>query len=110
MTPTPKRPRRAPRRATLAGPLLGAFLLAGCGAAGEAALERGAAAVRQAKDAEAEALKAAVCAMSLGAYYRVNDAIERRALAALCGGAWERPLTAADLELLRRLRDLRDES
>lgn len=104
------RRRRAPDRRFSLSPLLGAFLLAGCGAASDATLQRGLAAARQAKDTEAETLKVAVCAMGLGAYYRVNSEVERRALDVLCGGAWERPLSADDLDLLRLLRDRSDGS
>jgi len=110
MTATARRTRHAPDRVSPLGPLLGAFLLAGCNAATGAALQQGLVAARQAKDAEAEALKVAVCAMGLGAYHRVNSEVERRALDVLCGGTWERPLTADDLDLLRVLRELRDGS
>jgi hypothetical protein len=36
--------------------------------------------------------------------------VERRALDVLCGGAWERLLSADDLDLLRLLRDPSDGS
>jgi len=104
MTPTTGRRRRA----LCLGPLLGAFLLAGCTPASQAGLARGVAAARQAKDAEAETLKAAVCAMSIGAYHRVNSDAERRALDVLCDGSAARPLTLDDLDALRVLRDLGD--
>jgi len=87
----------------LAGPLLGAFFLAACTGAQQAIVGQGIEAARQAKDAEAESLKATVCAMSIGAYHRVNTDIERRALDVLCGGQWERPITADDLRVLRSL-------
>lgn len=94
------------RTPALAGLLLGAFFLAGCTAAQHAVVALGVERVRQAKDAEARVLKVSVCAMSLGAYYRVNTDAERRALGLLCGGNWERPLTADDLRTLRDLGDL----
>ncbi len=51
-------------------------------------------------------LKASVCAMSIGAYHRVNNPAERRALDVLCGGEWERPVTADDVRALRDLGGL----
>ena len=92
-----------PRWTTLAGLLLGAIFLAGCTGLQKAVLDQGIEAARQAKDAEAETLKAAVCAMSIGAYHRANTEIERRALDVLCGGEWERPVTADDIRVLRSL-------
>ena len=89
-----------------AGLLLGAFFLAGCTAAQRAVVGVGVEHARQAKDAEAEVLKAGVCAMSIGAYHRVNTDTERRALDVLCGGQWQRPVTADDLRALRELGDL----
>ncbi len=90
----------------IAGGLLAALLLAGCTGAQRALVGQGVAHARQAKDAEAEVLKASVCAMSIGAYHRVNNPAERRALDVLCGGEWERPVTADDLRALRGLGDL----
>jgi ABC-type uncharacterized transport system auxiliary subunit len=91
---------------TIAGLLLGAIFLAGCTNAQQAIVGQGVEAARQAKDAEAEILKTTVCAMSIGAYHRVNTDIERRALDVLCGGQWERPITADDLRVLRSLEAL----
>ncbi len=96
----------APRLRRIAGLLLGAFLLAGCTTAQKAALGQGVAAVRQAKDSEAEVLKASVCAMSIGAYHRTNNDLEKRALDVLCGGSWERPVTADDVRVIRELGEL----
>ncbi len=72
----------------------------------QAVIDRGAENIRAAKDAEAEILKASLCAMSLGAYHRVNNATERRALDVLCGGEWTRPVTADDLRALREFAEL----
>jgi ABC-type uncharacterized transport system auxiliary subunit len=94
------------RAKLFAGLLLGAIFLAGCTSTQQAVLGQGIEAARQAKDAEAEVLKATVCAMSIGAYHRVNTDMERRALDVLCGGQWERPITADDLRALRALGDL----
>ena len=90
-----------------AGPLLGAFLLLpACTSVQRAVVGQGVETIRQAKDAEAEVLKASVCAMSIGAYHRVNNASERRALDVLCGGEWAQPVTADDLRSLREFGDL----
>ena len=90
-----------------AGPLLGAvLLLSACTSVQRAVVGQGVEKIRQAKDAEAEVLKASVCAMSIGAYHRVNNATERRALDVLCGGEWERPVTADDVRTLRDLGGL----
>lgn len=98
------------RAKLFSGLLLGAIFLAGCTGAQQAILGQGIEAARQAKDAEAETLKATVCAMSIGAYHRVNTDVERRALDVLCGGQWERPVTADDLRAMRALADLFDGS
>ena len=90
----------------IAGGLLAAFVLAGCTAAKRAAVGQGVEHTRQAKDTEAEVLKASLCAMSVGAYHRVNNDAEKRAIDVLCGGEWERPVTADDLRALRGLGDL----
>jgi hypothetical protein len=85
-----------------AGLLLGAvFFVAACTPVQQAIVDRGIEKARAAKDAEADILKASLCAMSLGAYHRVNDASERRALDLLCGGEWTRPITLDDLRTLR---------
>ena len=94
-----------PNDIMLLGGLLAALLSAGC-TAQRAAVGQGVEHVRQAKDTEAEALKASVCAISIGAYHRVNNPAERRALDVLCGGQWERPVTADDIRALRDLGDL----
>ncbi len=96
----------APRLRRFAGLLLGACLMAGCTTAQKAALGQGVEAVRQAKDTEADILKAGVCAMSIGAYHRTNNDTEKRALDVLCGGAWERPVTADDVRVPRELGDM----
>ena len=96
----------APRLRRFAGLLLGACLMAGCTTAQKAALGQGVEAVRQAKDTEADVLKASLCAMSIGAYHRTNNVTEKRALDVLCGGAWERPVTADDVRVLRELGEL----
>ena len=88
-----------------AGPLLGAFLLAACTTAQNVVLGQGVEKIRQAKDSEAGVLKASVCAMSIGAYHRVNSAAERRALDVLCGGADEPSLTAGDLRVMRQVME-----
>ncbi len=88
------------------GVLLGILFVSGCTTAQKAILAKGPGAVRQAKDSEAQILKASVCAMGLGAFYRVNNDSERRALAVLCGGEWEQPITADDIRKIQELGDL----
>lgn len=83
--------------------LSAALWLGGCSPAQQLALGQGVAAARDLKDAEAEALKAAVCAMSLGAYHRRNTADERRALDVLCGGAAPGSIAVGDALALGRL-------
>ena len=90
----------------LLGGLLAALLLAGGTGVQRAVVGQGVAHARQAKDTEAEVLKASVCAMSIGAYHRVNNDAERRALDVLCGGEWARPVTADDVRTLRDLGGL----
>jgi len=84
------------------------FALSGCTAAQKMAIGQGVEAARQAKDTEAEILKVAVCAMSIGAYHRVNSNQERRALDVLCGGSWDRPITADDVRIIQRLGGIAD--
>lgn len=89
------------------GPLLGAvFLVSACTPVQQAWVGQGVENARAAKDSEAEVLKAGVCAMSIGAYHRVNNATERRALDVLCGGEWTQPITADDLRSFRKIEDL----
>ena len=90
-----------PRFATRLGALCLAALLAACTPAQQVALEGGMEAARRAKDAEARALKGALCAMSLGAYHRLNGDLERRALDVLCGGIQGALSSAEDLEAIR---------
>ena len=85
---------------------LGAFLLAACTAAQNAVLDHGVEQIRQAKDSEAEVLKASVCAMSLGAYHRVNSDAEQRALDVLCGGADEPSITAGEVRVMRQVMEV----
>jgi len=80
------------------------LLVAACTPMQRLALSDGIDAARRAKDGEAATLKAGVCAMSIGAYHRVNTDLERRALDVLCGGVWTRPITSDDLDALRVLR------
>lgn len=83
--------------------VLAAVFVSSCTTAQTAAIGQGIEAARRAKDTEAAALKVAVCAMSIGAYHRVNNDQEKRALDVLCGGTWERPITADDVRAIREL-------
>lgn len=89
--------------------LLAAVWLGGCSSAQQLALTQSVTAARDAKDAEAETLKAAVCAMSLGAYHRRNTADERRALDVLCGGAAPGSIAVDDAIALSRLLEALDD-
>ena len=75
------------RRLATALVLATALFLAGCSGAQRAAIDYTIDAGRQAKDAEADILKAAVCAMSIGAYHRQLSDAEKQAMDVLCGGA-----------------------
>jgi len=87
-------------RSAFAGALGALILLGACTPAQQLALSSGVERGQNAKDTEAQLLKASVCAMSIGAYYRVNTMIERRALDVLCGGA-EGALASAEALLER---------
>ena len=76
-----------------------ALFLSGCTAAQRAAIDYTIDSGQQAKDAEADILKAAVCAMSIGAYHRQLSDAEKQAMNVLCGGAQERPITMEALLL-----------
>ena len=82
------------------------FAVSACTSTQKAVLGQGIEAAKQAKDSEAEVLKVSLCAMSLGAYHRVNNSTERRALDVLCGGEWDRPVTADDVRIIRDLGEL----
>ena len=62
------------------------FVPAACTPAQQLAMDSGIQSAQQAKDSEARLLKASLCAMSIGAYHRINSDLERRALDVLCGG------------------------
>ncbi len=72
--------------ARLIAMVLASAFIVGCAPGQQLAVVGGMQAAQRAKDAEAQVLKASVCAMSIGAYYRINSELERRALDALCGG------------------------
>ncbi len=80
--------------------------LSACTSAQKVFVGQGIEAAKQAKDVEAEILKVSLCAMSLGAYHRVNNETEQRALDVLCGGEWDRPVTADDVRTIRELGEL----
>ena len=65
---------------------IAAVFLAGCTSTQQLYVERGVLGAQSAKDTEGRVLKATVCAMSIGAYHRINTAREREALDVLCGG------------------------
>ncbi len=71
--------------------IFGAMFLFACDPSQSIAVEGGIERAQQAKDAEARVLKASLCAMSIGAYHRVNDEAEQRALDVLCSGTADSP-------------------
>jgi hypothetical protein len=83
--------------ARLAGAFLGGFLMFGCTPGQRFAVDGGLEAAKRVKDAEAQVLKVSICAMSIGAYYRINSDLERRALDALCGDLDAALASAPDL-------------
>ena len=83
-----------------------ALLLASCTTAQRAAVNQGVKQIQDFNDGKARLIKAETCGVSLGAYFRVFTEVEQRAFDVLCGGQWERPVTADDLRTLRDLRDL----
>ena len=87
--------------ACLAGVLV--LLLAGCTGAQRAAIDYAIDSGKQGKDAEADLLKAAVCAMSIGAYHRQLSDGEKQAMDMLCGGAAPLDTDALLLELGKML-------
>lgn len=89
--------------------ILAAVWLGGCSSPQQLALTHGVAVARDAKDTEAEMLKAAVCAMSLGAYHRLNTAVERSALDVLCGGIAPASIGLKDALALSRLLEVLDD-
>lgn len=61
-----------------------ALLLGACTLEQQAIVEAGTAQKKAYSDTEARALKAALCAQTVGAYFRINTAAERSAIAVLC--------------------------
>lgn len=64
---------------------LSASILAGCTDAQQAGLAYAESAAQGFKNSEAKVLMLAPCAMSVGAYWRVLNSSERRAVNTLCG-------------------------
>ena len=91
---------------TFLAALAALLLLAGCTMAQQAALTAGVEQIRKISDGKARLIKAATCAVELGAYFRVYTETEQRAFDVLCGGQWERPVTADDVRALRDLGEL----
>ncbi len=83
--------------------LLAFLFLSSCTAAQRAIITEQVKSIQQFNDDEARLLKTQLCAIRLGAYFRVLTDAERRAFDVLCGGQWERPLTAGDVRTLRDL-------
>ena len=71
------------------GALLGAFLLTGC-------VGR----VKEFNDTAATALIQSICAMTVGAFNRLENPNDKRGVDLLCGGDGEDPVTLKDLNLI----------
>lgn len=65
---------------------LALLLLGSCTAQQAGYLEAKTKQIQATHDTTAKGLIAANCAMSLGAYFRLNNEVQQQALAALCGG------------------------
>lgn len=79
---------------------------AACTTSQKAIAEAGLDNVRSGNDTIASALIAATCGMTVGAYYRLEDELDRRGVALLCGGPSAPPLTADDFVLIDRAATL----
>jgi hypothetical protein len=79
-------------------PLAAFIALAGCTDASRAIVNQAVETVKRAEDTKARLALQAPCAVTVGAYNRLNDATRQRAVMALCGGRGERPVTAEDLQ------------
>lgn len=62
----------------------GLLILGACTLEQQAFVEAGTAQKKAYSDTEAKTLKAALCAQTVGSYYRVNTQAERDAIAVLC--------------------------
>lgn len=82
-----------------------ALLLGGCTTAQEAAISGAIKARMDFNDNKARISLRAPCDMAVGSYYRVVTPPEQKAVAVLCGGAEQRPVTADDVKRLLELRD-----
>lgn len=91
---------------TFPAALAALLLLAGCTAAQRAVVDQTVKQIQDFNDSEARLIKAETCGVRLGAYFRVYTEVEQRAFDVLCGGQWERPVTADDVRALRELGEL----
>lgn len=72
------------------------LLLGGCTAQQAGYLEAKTQQIRAAHDTTAKGLVAGVCAMSLGAYHRLGNDAQKRALDILCGGTDDAPTVTVE--------------
>ncbi|MFQ5774212.1 MAG: hypothetical protein ACE5GS_06830 [Kiloniellaceae bacterium] len=79
-----------------------ALALAACTAAQQAAVQGGVEKIKDANDAVALTLIQAACGMTVGAYHRLENPVQKRGVDLLCGGDGQDPLTAGDVERLMR--------
>lgn len=64
----------------------------------DAAAGQGVESLKRAEDTKARLALQAPCAVTIGAYNRLQDEAKQRAVMALCGGGSERPVTVEDLQ------------
>ena len=74
-----------------------ALILGACTAQQAGYLETKTKQIQATHDTTAKGLIAGVCAMSLGAYYRLANPLEARGAAMMCGGSGAAPLTVEGL-------------
>ncbi len=85
---------------------LALLFLGGCTAQQAGYLESKTKQIQATHDTTAKGLILANCAMSLGAYFRLNNDVQQQALAALCGGTDEAPTVT--VEGLQEFLDLQE--
>ncbi len=62
--------------------------------------------IKRVNNIEAGLLVQAPCAMDIGAYYRVLNPVQQRAVSALCGGSVGNPITVEDLVTMNQILGL----
>ncbi len=81
----------------VAGAIALALLLGACTSGQAALVDLNVAKIKAAHDLTARTLISSVCAMSVGAYYRLESPLARRGIDSLCGGDGSAPVTIEGL-------------